>query len=31
MVALIFLAGFACGYAMRAYISHRRRQRSSRI
>jgi len=25
--ALIFVAGFACGYAVRAYISHRRRNR----
>jgi hypothetical protein len=31
MVALIFLVGFACGDGMRAYISRRRRLRSSRI
>jgi hypothetical protein len=25
--ALIFVAGFACGYAIRAYVSYRRRNR----
>jgi hypothetical protein len=26
VVALIFLAGFACGYGLRAHLSHRRRR-----
>jgi hypothetical protein len=31
IIGMIFAAGFGCGYATRANISHRRRRRSRRI
>jgi hypothetical protein len=31
LIMLVFLVGFAGGYGVRAYISHRRRQRYGRI